>query len=125
MPDPQPGLEPPDDIPAVSAEDLVDGEPVDGEPQARRYPSTIGGMFYLVVLVVTAVGFGLAAAGHWRTGVRVIGGALVAAAGIRLALRPRDAGMLAVRHKVVDAGLLVLLGVSLIVLAGDIPDQPA
>lgn len=124
MPDPRDlDLEPPDDIPAVSAEELVDGEPVDGGPRARRYPSTIGGMFYLVVLAVGAVGIGLAASGRWHTGIRWLGGALLFAAAIRLMLRSRDAGMLAVRHKAVDMALLIGVGVALIVLVGAIPDQ--
>jgi hypothetical protein len=39
-------------------------------------------------------------------------------------LRRRDAGMLAVRHKLLDAVVLLVLGGSLIFLAGSIPDQP-
>ncbi len=42
----------------------------------------------------------------------------------RLLLRSRDAGMLAVRHKLLDALVLVVLGGSLIFLAGSIPEQP-
>ena len=43
---------------------------------------------------------------------------------VRLVLRARDAGMLDVRHKVLDAALLIALGGLLIFLAGSIPDQP-
>ena len=53
-----------------------------------------------------------------------MGGALVFAALVRLVLRARDAGMLAVRHKVLDAVILLVLGGLLIFLAGSIPDQP-
>ena len=122
-----PRLVPPENVPPLSAEDLVDGEPA-GETapddDERRYPSTIGGAFYLLVLAVTAVGVGIVIYGAWRTGIRVMGGALVFAAGVRLLLSGRDAGMLAVRHKALDAAILVVLGAALIILAGSIPDQP-
>lgn len=123
--DPAPLLVPPESVPPVSAEELVDGdrpEP-DGEVE-RRYPSTIGGAFYLVVLAVVAAGLVVVVLGEWRTGVRTMGAALIFAALVRLVLRARDAGMLAVRHKVLDAAVLVLLGGLLIFLAGSIPDQP-
>ena len=90
----------------------------------RRYPSTIGGMFYLLVLVVVVAALVVAAVDEWRTGVRVMGGALVFGALVRLVLRARDAGMLAVRHKVLDALILLVLGGLLIFLAGSIPEQP-
>jgi hypothetical protein len=99
-----------------------DGAPAEEE---RRYPSTIGGMFYLLVLATVTVAITIAALDEWRTGIRVMGGALVFAALVRLLLRGRDAGMLAVRHKVLDAVILLVLGGLLIFLAGSIPDQPA
>lgn len=111
-----------DDIPAVSAESLVDGEATAEEP--RTYPSTIGGGFYLVLLVVAAFALVLVVVGPWRTGIRVFGGVLFAAAALRLSLPARDAGMLAVRSKPVDAGLLTGVGLLVIFLAQSIPDQP-
>src|SRR5688572_21678782 len=108
---------PPESVEPTSA------EPVDPE-DPRRYPSTIGGMFYLLVLGVVAVAMGIVALDEWRTGIRLMGGALVFAAAVRLVLRRRDAGMLAVRHKVLDALILAALGGALIFLAGSIPDQP-
>ena len=99
-----------------------DGPPVEEE---RRYPSTIGGMFYLLVLATVVVAITVATLDEWRTGIRVMGGTLVFAALVRLLLRARDAGMLAVRHKVLDAVILLVLGALLIFLAGSIPDQPA
>ena len=110
-------LQPPESVDPTSA------EPVDPE-DPRRYPSTIGGMLYLLVLAVVAVALGIVALAEWRTGIRLMGGALVFAAALRLLLRRRDAGMLAVRHKVLDAVILALLGGALIFLAGSIPDQP-
>ncbi len=99
-----------------------EGAPAEDE---RRYPSTIGGMFYLLVLVAVGVAIVVAALDEWRTGIRVMGGALVFGAFVRLVLRARDAGMLAVRHKVLDAVILLVLGGLLIFLAGSIPNQPA
>ncbi len=110
-------IDPPESVPPVSAEPVDPDEP-------RRYPSTIGGAFYLLVLGVVAVAMVIVVLDEWRTGIRLMGGALVLAAAVRLVLRARDAGMLAVRHKVLDALVLVLLGGALIFLAGSIPDQP-
>jgi len=122
MPDPdqpEPAVEPPESVPPVSA------EPPPADPdEPRRYPSTIGGAFYLLVLGVVAVAMVIVALDEWRTGVRLMGGALIFAAAVRLVLPRRDAGMLAVRHKVLDAAVLLVLGASLIFLAGSIPDQP-
>jgi hypothetical protein len=94
------------------------------EDEGRRYPSTIGGMFYLLVMAVVAVALALVVLDEWRSGIRLMGGALIFGAVVRLVLRSRDAGMLAVRHKVLDAVVLILLGGALIFLAGSIPDQP-
>ena len=105
-------LQPPESVEPVHPDD------------PRRYPSTIGGAFYLLVLATVAVGLVLVVVEDWRTGIRVMGTALVLAALVRLVLRARDAGMLAVRHKVLDAAILVALGSALIFLAGSIPDQP-
>jgi len=111
--------EPPESVPPVSAE-----PPPEDPDEPRRYPSTIGGAFYLLVLGVVAVAMVVVALDEWRSGVRLMGGALIFAAAVRLVLRRRDAGMLAVRHKVLDAAILIVLGGSLIFLAGSIPDQP-
>jgi hypothetical protein len=110
-------LEPPESVEPLSA------EPVDPD-DPRRYPSTIGGAFYLLVLATVAASMVLVVLEEWRTGIRLMGGALIFAAAVRLVLRRRDAGMLAVRHKLLDAIILIVLGGSLIFLAGSIPDQP-
>ena len=133
-PDPDPREEghllPPESVPPISAEDLVDGDHPEagdhheGEPEERRYPSTIGGAFYLVVLLITVAGLVVAALSDWRVGIRMLGGALLLAATVRVVLSPRDAGMLAVRHKALDVALLAGLGVALIFLSTSIPDQP-
>ncbi|WP_395696189.1 DUF3017 domain-containing protein [Nocardioides sp.] len=116
------GIEPPPGEPEqVSAEP---GSSHPGEEEGRRYPSTIGGAFYLVVLAVVAVSVGLVSTGSWRLGVRWFGGALLFAALVRAVLPAKDAGMLAVRRRWWDCLLLVATGVALIFLAGSIPDQP-
>jgi hypothetical protein len=120
-------FDPPEDVPAVSAEELVDGLPAQQEEEGdepRRYPSTIGGLFYLLVLAMTLVGLGVVWFDSWRNGVRWVGGSLLFAAVVRLTLTGRNAGMLAVRHKAVDASLLTGVGLALLALANSIPNQP-
>ncbi len=108
---------------------MSNGEPhpelVPPEPVPRRYPSTIGGLLYLAVLTGVGIGIGLAWAGDWRLGVKWFGGALIAAGVFRLVLRNRDAGMLAVRHRIVDVTMLAGVGAVLIFLSESIPNQPA
>ena len=103
-----------------------DHEPELVPPEAapRRYPSTVGGALYVLALAGVLVGVGWAVLDDWRQGVRVIAGALLFAAGCRLLLPSRQAGMLAVRHRAVDVTLLVVVGGVLIFLAGSIPNQP-
>ncbi len=82
-------------------------------------------MLYILVLVVMAVGIGITWGAHdWRLGIRVVAGALAAAAGLRLVLPQRDAGMLAVRPRLVDVILAGSVAAALFVLAENIPDQP-
>lgn len=103
-------------------------EPVPAEPLeedgARRYPSTVGGAFYLVVLAVVGIAVGITTTGNWRTGVQWFGGALGFAALVRGVLPAKDAGMLAVRKRWWDCFLLAATGAALIFLAISIPDQP-
>lgn len=73
---------------------------------------------------MVAAGVLVARLDDWRSGVRIIGGALVGAAFLRLVLRQRDAGMLAVRHRLLDVVLLAGTGALLVLLAGSIPEQP-
>ena len=107
-------------------EEAGDPGPV-GEPEAwqpRRYPSTIGGAFYLAILVAACTAIGIVVGGDWRLGVRVLAAALAVAGVLRLVLPLRDAGMLAVRHRVLDVLILVGVAAALYWLAGSIPDQP-
>ena len=109
-------------VPLGDGADDLPEEPPAAEP--RRYPSTIGGVLYLGVLAVTLVGLVLVAVDDWRFGTKWIGAALVAAALLRLVLPAREAGMLRVRHRSVDAALLGAVGVAVIVLSESIPNQP-
>ena len=113
---------PPDDVPPVSAEELVEGE--EAADDVRRYPSTIGGLFYIVVLLVALAGLGLVLGWEWRRGIQVVGGAMLFAALVRLVLPVQDAGMLAVRNRPLDAFWLIACGAALIFLSVTIPDQP-
>ena len=110
--------------PANDLDPAPESEQESAELESRRYPSTIGGAFYLVVLAVVGISIGVIASGAWRTGIRWFGGALVFAAVIRAVLPAKDAGMLAVRRRWWDCLLLAATGIALIVLAGSIPDQP-
>jgi cation transport ATPase len=90
----------------------------------RRRPSTLGGAVYLVVLTGAGVGLSIVSQGRWRLGVKWIAASLVLAAVLRLALPSREAGMLAVRRRLIDVALLTAVGVALWFLSTNIPDQP-
>ncbi|MBF4161746.1 DUF3017 domain-containing protein [Nocardioides sp. CBS4Y-1] len=94
------------------------------EVEERRYPSTLGGALYILVLIAGAVGVAWSGWGDWRIGVTVLAGALLAAALFRLVLPQPDAGMLAVRHRFVDVALFGVVGGVLIFLVRTIPNQP-
>ena len=91
----------------------------------RRYPSTFGGVIYVVVVVATVVGLGLVAFGPWRRGIALVGFTLVFASAMRLVIKEDEAGMLRVRSRLFDVTVLAGVGVSLIALAANIPDQTA
>ncbi|HET7735232.1 MAG TPA: DUF3017 domain-containing protein [Nocardioidaceae bacterium] len=90
--------------------------------EPRRYPSTIGGACYIVVALTAATGLALVALGVWRTGLVVMGSALLGGAAARLVLPDHKAGMLKVRRKVLDVLFLIALGSALITLAVIVPD---
>lgn len=99
------------------------GEPEHpGEPEERRYPSTLGGLLYLFMLGGAATGVLVAWAGDWRAGVRLLSLSLLFGAGSRLLVPSHQAGMLRVRHQLVDVALLVAVAAILFVLVGSIPD---
>ena len=94
-------------------------------PPRRRYPSTFGGLIYLVVVLTTVVGLAMAALGPWRRGVALVGVALVFASCMRLVTKEDEAGMLRVRSRWFDVTVLAGVGIALIALAANIPDQAA
>jgi hypothetical protein len=119
------GADPPVPSPEEIAEELeAAAEEIEQAQEERRYPSTIGGALYLLVLAVATAGIAIAWGGDWRLGVRCLAAGLCAAALLRLVLPRRDAGMLAVRHRMVDTVLLGGVGAALFFLATTIPDQP-
>jgi len=122
-PDPSSGEEP-DEVEDVEGVEEVSGlvPPMELE---RRYPSTIGGLFYLLVLAAGGVGIAIVWTGDWRLGIRCLAAGLCLAALLRLVLPGRDAGMLAVRSRVFDVVLLGGVGAALFFLAQTIPNQPS
>lgn len=107
-------------------ENLDSVDPVDegiGYGSDRWWPRRIGGVFFLLLLMLTIAGVVVVALGQWRWGTRLIGVALLVAACIRGALTEESGGMLSVRHKVIDVPVLVALGAALVALSVSIPDQ--
>ena len=93
--------------------------------EPRRIPSTFGGLVYLIVVAVSAVGLLVIAFGPWRRGVGLIGLALLFGALVRIFLSDNNAGMLRVRRsRWADVLMLGGVGTALIVLASVIPNQP-
>ncbi|MGB8650905.1 MAG: DUF3017 domain-containing protein [Mycobacteriales bacterium] len=76
----------------------------------------------LSVLAVVAAGlFGIGVLHVWRVGSAVVGLGLLLGAVLRLTLPARQAGLLVVRSRAVDAAVLLVLGFGLVVLANTIP----
>jgi hypothetical protein len=114
--------EEPEDLDEVPVSEIAEEI---AEEEGRRYPSTIGGFFYLWVLAAAALGVAWAWIGDdWRVSVRWIAASLLAAATLRLLLPTKDAGMLAVPHRLLDVLTLGSIGGVLMFLAQTIPDQP-
>lgn len=93
------------------------------DPAQRRYPSTFGGLIYIVVVLTTLVGLALVAFGPWRRGIALVGFSLIFAGAMRLVTKEDEAGMLRVRSRWFDLTVLTGVGLSLLALAANIPDQ--
>ena len=117
----EPSVDPSAEAGAIGVE-LTEAERV--EAARRRRPSTVGGAVYLGVLAAAGVGLGIVSHGNWRLGVKWIAASLLVAAVVRLALPAREAGMLAVRRRLIDVGILAAVGVGLWFLSTSIPNQP-
>lgn len=74
-----------------------------------------------VLLVVGAGVLGAGVLHSWRVGSAVIGLGLCLGAALRLTLPVRQAGMLVVRSRGVDAAVMLALGLALVALANTIP----
>ena len=87
----------------------------------------MSGRWWPVLVVVAGVSIGLGIAvlsrDSWRAGAVIIGCALLLGAGIRLALPPREAGLLQVRSRAFDVVVLAVGGVAVVVLALVIPGR--
>jgi O-antigen ligase len=97
----------------------------DGPGGEQRRPQTVGGGVYLVVVATALTGLAITVLGAWRTGVVWMGISLLVGGFVRLMLPERQAGMLRVRRKSSDVVMLLLAGITLIVLAVVVPDQPS
>jgi hypothetical protein len=75
----------------------------------------------LAVLVVVAVGLLAVTFGHWRSGIALVGLALLGGAVLRALLPVRRVGFLAVRSRPVDVVLLAGTGLLLAVIVLTIP----
>jgi hypothetical protein len=75
----------------------------------------------LVVIVAVGAGLLLVAAERWRSGLVVMGLAMVLAGLFRLLLPVRRVGFLAVRSRPVDVALMIGVGVAVAVIALAIP----
>ena len=76
----------------------------------------------IAVLGVVAAGvIGAGALQHWRVGSGVVGVGLLLAAALRLTLPAKQAGLLVVRSRSVDAAVLLVLGFAVVLLANTIP----
>ncbi|MBA8822737.1 hypothetical protein FHX42_000066 [Saccharopolyspora lacisalsi] len=79
--------------------------------------------FGLVGLVVL-IGFLRVATQHWRDGSTLLGCALLLAAGLRATLSTKQAGLLAIRSRVVDIVLYGVLGLLIVAVALTIKGGP-
>lgn len=76
----------------------------------------------LAVLAVVGTGLvGSSVLHAWRVGSAVVGLGLLLAGALRLTLPARQAGLLVVRSRAVDATVLLGLGFALVLLANTIP----
>lgn len=78
---------------------------------------------YAIVLAGTVAGLTWMslAAHHVQEGMLVVAGALLAGAGVRLALPERRAGLLASRGRVLDVMALASLGTCMLIIAAVLP----
>ena len=83
----------------------------------RPAPAWLSALPIAVVLLVVAIGIGLALADHWRRGSAAVGAAAALAAVFRLVLPRRLAGALVVRSRAFDVVFAALVAVLLVAAA--------
>ncbi|MGY5884807.1 DUF3017 domain-containing protein [Modestobacter lacusdianchii] len=97
------------------------GGPAPGRPPLYLRRPLLAGFLrqwpLFLVIVVVGVGLLLVAAAQWRTGLVVMGLALLLAALLRLLLPVRRVGFLAVRSRAVDVTLTGAVGVAVVAIA--------
>lgn len=99
------------------------GDSVDA--QHRRPPGRVLRQLPVIaVLALASAGFVATRMWYWRKGMLLIGIALLLAAGLRLLLPSRRAGLLVVRGRAVDVAVLGGLGAAVGVLATVTPGPP-
>jgi hypothetical protein len=90
--------------------------------RSAGYPERVRELPLLTVIAVEAAGLVVVALlAHWRLGSLLMGIGLCIGALFRLTLPARQAGLLVVRSKAVDAAVLLALGFGLVALANAIP----
>jgi len=95
-------------------------------PPALVGPVRAVGTFVLAgALLVAAAGLLVVALGPWRVGVGVVGSALVVTSVARTMLPDRHAGLLRIRRATADVMAMTALGVTMVLLALLVPDQPS
>lgn len=82
----------------------------------RNLPITV-----VLALAATGIGYAAAVQEHWLRGVLVLAGAMVLAGVFRLLLPARQAGLLAVRSRLLDVLCYTGVGVAIIVLGLALP----
>ena len=87
-------------------------------------PSTTGGIIYLTVVVMLLAGLVVVLLGGWRSGVALMGASFGVAFVARTVLPDSRAGMLRVRHRVVDLTAMGVCCVAMFVLSVVIPNRP-
>ncbi|QJY46563.1 DUF3017 domain-containing protein [Pseudonocardia broussonetiae] len=70
-----------------------------------------------LVLLIAAAGLVRVLMEHWRQGGVLLGGALLVAAVLRVALPPEQAGLLVIRSRVLDVVCYVVPGIVMVLLA--------
>ena len=76
----------------------------------------------LLVIGAAAAGLATAGTGRWRLGVLIVGLSLIGAAVLRAVLPARTAGLLVVRGRLLDAVMLLGLGLATVVLILAVPE---